>query len=993
MSFLQEMMDIFKAPASSGGAKAKQAKGAPAVKEVSEAELAAKEAQEVERQRKPTFARKLGPVTKKMIASHYRRNPHSFADKLSITEYLPESKTFMLEDCFSQAVVFATSPIATEGRSKAQIADLRDSLQSAFKQAFGLATAGSDWVLQVYSWKDDDLYRYVDDIYRAVHEEVRDTQFTEQFLNVLEDHFRGVNQPEGIFKDTNVTGKQWRGQMRRTYCVIYRRCTKQERESVNFDPAADINDVSDRFSHLLESSGVKVRRLDGEAVFRWLTDWFNPNPSITNGDREALYRRVGYPKRQQDKPFGFNLAESVLYSEPVSDPDNGCWWFDDMPHTFLRFKGLTTAPDMGQLTGEVSRGVGKNMRSSCLMDSIPAGAMLVQTIVFVGASKIDSHLMSLSSAQKGETQEAFRAQQALEEVSEQRANDQDVYYASQGVFVRGKDLRSLEEQCKALKNNLLSNGVMALDGNTDPLITEAYPLHLPGCFEPDLDPKRQYLQLYYSQHLANMCPIFGRDQGTGNPGLVVWNRGGEPLTFDMFGKDRVRAAHGVVIGPQGSGKSASLNYMAASVMAMHRPRLFILDKGGSFELLSEYFQQHGLSVNYMRISKTANFSLCPFLEAGQVTKAMLDAKAAQAAKDKARLEGVAEEDVPSADAEDEDDADRDPLGEMEQSLYIMVTGGNMEAYSKLKPSDKGLMRAAIMAAGIKSLNAGKKTLTQDVRNAMSDMAVNSPKLSDADRIRLNELASALDLFCQGELDSRMFNTEGEPWPDTDVTVLDVGVYGSDRYPAQLALAYIGYMQRVINKAEETQNQRRDVVNIIDEAHLYTSNPMLGYQIAFAVKVARKIGLWMLLATQNVEDFSKGDDIKKVLGLFEWWFLLNMEHKEVEDLSRYRNLSPEQKHMILSCTKQQKAYTEAVVMGNPKTVGEMLVRQVPPSIFLTLAMTDPNEKNERREMMQAHNLQSQYEAAAMMAVDLDKKRGLKVKRRKDELTRAERLGAI
>ena len=983
MSIFQDIKDIFIPQANKSSNKNRLQYG----NERPEVDHESKEAAYVDESRKPSFARKLGPVTQKLVESHYRRNPNSFADRLSITEYLEESKTFMLEDCYSQAVVFAASPIATEGRSKDQIAELRNTLQAAFKQAFGIAHGGSDWVLQIYSWKDDDLYRYVDEIYSSIHEEVRDTEFTEQFLDVLEEHFRGVNQAEGIFKDVQVTGKQWRGQMRRTYCVIYRRCSKLEIESASFDPINDINEVADRFSHLLSSSGVKIRRLDGETVFRWLTDWFNPNPPITNGDREALYRLVGYPKRKNDKPYGFNLAESVLFSEPISDPDNGCWWFDDMPHTFMRFKGLTQAPDMGQLTGEVSKGTGKNQRSSCLMDSVPAGAMLVQTIIFVSPTKIDSHLMSLSSAQKGETQEAQRAQQALNEVELQRQNDQDVFYASQGVYVRGENLVELQDRCKSLKNNLLSNGVMALDASTDPLITESYPLHLPGCFQPELDTKRQYMQLYYSQHLANMCPIFGREQGTGNPGLVVWNRGGEPLTLDMFGKDRVRAAHGVVIGPQGSGKSASLNYMAASVMAVHRPRLFILDKGGSFELLSEYFAQHGLTVNYMRINKSAKFSLCPFLDAGEVVKQIEEAKAkAKAAAMAAQNETPAEE----VD-EDEDDAPRDPLGEMEQSLYIMVTGGNMEAFARITQLDKALMRAAILAAGIKSLRDGKKTLTQDVREAMLDIAEREVKLEPDQRTRLKELAASLELYCTGELDARMFNTVGEPWPDADVTVLDVGVYGSDRYPAQLALAYIGYMQRVINKAEETQSQRRDVVNIVDEAHLYTGNPLLGYQIAFAVKVARKIGLWMLLATQNVEDFSKGDDIKKVLGLFEWWFLLNMEYKEVEDLSKYRNLTPEQKVMILSCSKQQRAYTEGVVMGNPKTVGEMLVRQVPPSIFLTLAMTDPNEKNERRALMEQYGLSSQYQAAEMMAQELNRKRGLKTRpRSSDAVCRSQRL---
>jgi conjugative transfer ATPase len=958
MSFLQDIKDIFVPPSkSNGGGKAPG-------KDSATKTAPPRDPNKLRNPREVSY--RYSPVTEQMINNHYKRRPFSFADQLSITEYLEGSGTFLLDDCFSQAVVMSVSPIATEGRSKEQISELRDSLQQAFAQSFGANSRDTDWVLQIYSWKDDDLYRYIDEIYDSIHPEVRDTEFTQNFLDVLEDHFRGVNKPAGLFEDKAVTRKPWRGQLRRTYCVMYRRCSAREIAEMSLDPIAEANEVADRFAHLLAPTGVNCRRLDGEAVFRWLTDWFNPNPALTDGDREKLFRAVGYPRRKEQKPFGFNLQESVLFSEPISDPDNYCWWFDDMPHTFLRYGKLNSAPEIGQLTGEVTAGSGKNIRSSCLMDSVPAGAMLVQTIVFVPPTKIDSHLQTLSSAEKGETQEAARAQEALEEVAFQRSQNQAVYYASQGVFVRGKDLNELRERCQKLKNELLSNNVHVMDFKRDPLCVEAYPLHLPGCFEPERDKKRQYLQLYYGQHLANMCPIFGREQGTGNPGFIGWNRGGEPLSFDMFGADRVRAAHGVVLGPQGSGKSATLNYIAASVMAYHRPRLFILDKGGSFELLAEYFKQYNLTVNIMRINKNARFSLCPFLDAGKVAMDM-QYNATRAAQAQAA-------NAPQDD-DDDDDAERDPLAEMEQSLYIMVTGGNLEAYRNLTATDKGNMRKAIILAGTTTYAENRKTITSDIIDAMNALIKHDARIDEEQGRRLREFASALEMYCGGGLDTQMFNTEGEDWPDADVTILDVNTYGSDKYPAQLALAYIGYMQRVINMAEKTQKDRRDVVNIIDEAHLFTANPLLGYQIAFAIKVARKIGLWMLLASQNVEDFSKGDDIKKILGLLEWWFLLNMEYKEVEDLCKYRNLTDEQKTMVLSCTKLKGCYTEAVVMGNPKKIGEMMVRQVPPSLFLALAMTESSEKSHRSTLMNQYGLTNEFEAALMVAKTMDRERGI------------------
>lgn len=235
--------------------------------------------------RAPAFARSKGVVTQKMIDSHYRRNPHSFADMLSIVEYLEDSGTFLLDDCFSQAVAIQVSPIATEGRSLKQISELRDNLQVAFRQAFGISNRETDWVLQIFSWKDDNLYRHVDDLREYIHEiageDVANSQYSRAYLKAMEMHFRGVNKPDGLFKDTAVTGKPWRGQLRQTYCLIYRRCTKQEIASETLDPIRDINEVAERFTHLLASGGVKASRLDGEAVFRWLTDWFNPNPALT----------------------------------------------------------------------------------------------------------------------------------------------------------------------------------------------------------------------------------------------------------------------------------------------------------------------------------------------------------------------------------------------------------------------------------------------------------------------------------------------------------------------------------------------------------------------------------------------------------------------------------------------------------------------------------------------------------------------------------------
>jgi type IV secretory pathway VirB4 component len=60
-------------------------------------------------------------------------------------------------------------------------------------------------------------------------------------------------------------------------------------------------------------------------------------------------------------------------------------------------------------------------------------------------------------------------------------------------------------------------------------------------------------------------------RGTGNPGLLFFNRGAEPLVFDpLHAADRKKNAHMLILGPTGAGKSALLVYMLQQMLAIHR---------------------------------------------------------------------------------------------------------------------------------------------------------------------------------------------------------------------------------------------------------------------------------------------------------------------------------------------------------------------------------------------------------------------------------------
>ncbi|MDO9663812.1 conjugative transfer ATPase, partial [Glaesserella parasuis] len=138
---------------------------------------------------------------------------------------------------------------------------------------------------------------------------------------------------------------------------------------------------------------------------------------------------------------------------------------------------------------------------------------------------------------------------------------------------------------------------------------------LPMCFNPADDRHALYTKFNFVQHIANLLPVFGRGIGTRHPGITYFNRGGAPLDFDPLNKDdRAKSGHALILGPTGAGKSATLNGKIAQLMAIHRPRLFVIEAGNSFGLMSEYAERYGLTVNRVTLKPGGGVSLPLFAD-------------------------------------------------------------------------------------------------------------------------------------------------------------------------------------------------------------------------------------------------------------------------------------------------------------------------------------------------------------------------------------------
>src|SRR3990167_6984191 len=113
--------------------------------------------------------------------------------------------------------------------------------------------------------------------------------------------------------------------------------------------------------------------------------------------------------------------------------------------------------------------------------------------------------------------------------------------------------------------------------------------------------------------IAKLLKFYGRSRGTGHPGAIFFNRGGEPWTYDPM-KDKAKNAHLLVLGETGTGKSNLLNFLIAHDLALYHSRFFIIDAGGSFDLLGDYCEVQGLTVNKIKIDPNRPVSLNPFAD-------------------------------------------------------------------------------------------------------------------------------------------------------------------------------------------------------------------------------------------------------------------------------------------------------------------------------------------------------------------------------------------
>lgn len=885
------------------------------------------------------------------IARGYKKRP-SLADYLPWSDYNEAHKVFLLEDRQSLAVGFQLTPIACEARPQAMMEAIAQSLQNALQNAIP-CEKGTPWILQFFIQRQQNLCGVMEKIKQRIPRERHSEPLVQAHLHTLQEHLAYVTRSGGIFFDRQVTQQVFKGGTVHIYSLLYRRKTQYQSSKTRRSSWEEIQTIAHKLAEQWRACGLGVKYLNGETFFRWLVPWFNPN----------FQSEIIFPQ-DKAKPFGWDLAEQLFFSAPESMEEG--WLFNGQPHKVITIQNLSSQPVIGHLTGERQKGTDDKL--FCLMDQLPEGSIFSMSIVFQAQSEVELHLKNIHDSAVGRHALAMKVKGEVEIAQQAIAEGDYLLPTVMAVYIKGENFEQLHSHEAQVEVLLNSNGFKVItDDELYPI--DAYLRYLPMTYDFHFDKKNMYRSRYVLlSDIAKLLPVYGRSRGTENPGMLMFNRGGEPWFYDIIA-DRTKNAHFLLLGETGTGKSNTLNFLLMHTLTLYNPRLFIIDAGGSFDLLADYCQTLGLSINKVKIDPKNPIPLNPFADGLKVLEQLANLDTIQRQrwiqKENQKIE---EELTPRLDppATEMDDESRDILGDMVLAALVMVTGGEKKEEERIHRSDRMfIMDAIILAAETVKASGKTQMIASDIVIAFETLIMQLEPHRDVDKIRRGrEMADSLRYFIKDPVSSQFFNTIGNPWPTCDITVVDFGLFAQEGYEAQRSIAFCGVFNKIQTLAEAGQYSQRPLISVLDENHLFSKLPLLAAMETRGAKMGRKLGWWLWLATQNVGDFA--EEARKMLSLIETWMCLAVSPDEIQQIMRFKQLSAEQQALFSSARKEKGKYTDGILLA-PRM--QALFRNVPPRLYLAMAATEQHEKHARRQWMQQLHLTElevlQHQAKQMM----------------------------
>jgi len=466
----------------------------------------------------------------------YDQNPN-LSKRLPWTDYNTEHKLFLLEDKKTLATGFHIIPIACEAKPSEMMQAISTALADALKNSIP-CEKDNPWILQFFTQRQSEL----SDVYHKIEnscKKYKDTKFTQAYLKTIKQHLDYVSNPEGLFFDQTVTQQIFKGGQLEVRAFLYRKIRDDKNAPDRKNLLDEILKVSRKFSDQLISCGLQVNILTGADFYNWMIHWFNPK-----------LKKIPNEFNQNKKPYGWDLTENLFFKTPTSFEDG--WVFDDVLHKVITVQHITVTPEIGHISAERKRAVSDKVFN--LIDHLPEGSILSQSVVFQSPSEVELHLKTIHDSAVGHHAFAMKVKSEIETAFEEMANGNPLFPFVMTVYIQGKDIAELKSRESSIEVLFNSNGFKVI-GDCELFPIDAYLRYLPMCYDFHFDQKNMYRSNYVLlSDIVNLLPFYGRSQGTENPGFIAFNRGGEPWFYEFY-KDRSKNAHMLLLGETGTGKS------------------------------------------------------------------------------------------------------------------------------------------------------------------------------------------------------------------------------------------------------------------------------------------------------------------------------------------------------------------------------------------------------------------------------------------------------
>jgi len=403
-------------------------------------------------------------------------------------------------------------------------------------------------------------------------------------------------------------------------------------------------------------------------------------------------------------------------------------------------------------------------------------------------------------------------------------------------------------------------------------------------------------------------------------------------------------------------------------MATKNARIVLFEMGNSFDRLLTHCQAKGKKVKQLLLSNERGkaIPLNPFCDAykaiPEINEQLSEEKAQRLAEKMMQMKQSLNEEA-TADEIACGQIARDYLAELGLALRTMITEANELEEKQFTLADETLLIEVLSDAIITSFNQDvPQMLTEHVVQAFARRLAREEVARKKDRIL--DMHDRLNSYVINSAKSRFFNVPTEPLDDFDIFHIDISAIKDDK--GKLALVMVSLLPRILAMAEATQNEERPTFLFIDEAHLQFQIDVIVSNCLLVAKVARKLGLWLVPITQNVEDMSS-EKATKILSLIETWILLGINEKELADVKKFKAITPEQEALIRGIDSEKGLYAEAVLLGSRF---QGLFRVIPPRYLLALLLNEKGEKAERFALEEQYDV---LKAAEIVAERLENRK--------------------